>query len=219
MADKIVVLITGANQGLGYQIVRALCRSDESYEILVASRSLVKAQDAAKAAVNEFAPTKSRTWPIQVDIDDDTSISGAVHEVEAKFGRLDVLLNNAGRFPGEFHDEMLLELALGAQYDPQFQAGHITMRQAWTLSWQTNTVGTQIMTASFIPLLLKSANPRLLFVTSGTSGLTGTEDPDLPINVIPKKGWPKTSLTQQNNISAYRSSKTGMNMVRVCPLT
>ena len=87
------------------------------------------------------------------------------------------------------------------------------MRQAWNVSWNVNTVGTQIMTATFAPLLLKSHDPRLLFMTSGTSTLTGTENLALPINKVSAAGWPKTTLTAQTNIPAYRSSKCGMNMM------
>ena len=87
------------------------------------------------------------------------------------------------------------------------------MRQAWTASWNVNTVGTQIMTATFMPLLLKSHNPRLLFITSGTSTLTGTENLNLPINKVPAGGWPKKTATSINNIPAYRSAKCGMNMM------
>lgn len=88
------------------------------------------------------------------------------------------------------------------------------MRQAWTASWTTNTVGTQIVTAAFMPLLLKSHDPRLLFMTSGTSTLTGTENLNSPINKVPaNKGWPKSNLAAVSNIPAYRSAKCGMNMM------
>lgn len=126
--QKTVVLVTGANTGLGFQIVRSLCASDKAYEILVGGRSLVKAQQAAKAAIEDSPSTKSRTWPIQVDIEDDDSMKGASVEVETKFGRLDALINNAGMSPGELHDEMGLLLSLkGGQFDPQFTAGKLTM--------------------------------------------------------------------------------------------
>jgi NAD(P)-dependent dehydrogenase (short-subunit alcohol dehydrogenase family) len=84
------------------------------------------------------------------------------------------------------------------------------MREMWNKSWNVNTVGTQIMTETFVPLLLESSDPRLLFVTSGTSTLAGTDNLALPLNKAPPKGWPKTG---QNSIPAYRSSKTGMNMM------
>ena len=88
------------------------------------------------------------------------------------------------------------------------------MRQMWNQSWNINTVGTQIMTSVFMPLLLQSNNPRLLFITSGTSTLAGTENLALAVNRYPPKGWPKNkSDSTSYNVAAYRSSKTGMNMM------
>lgn len=86
----------------------------------------------------------------------------------------------------------------------------MTERDMWNQSWNINTVGTQIMTSTFVPLLLKSDNPRLLFVTSGTSTLAGTENMALFVNKYPPKGWPKA---KDPGVPAYRSSKTGMNMM------
>jgi NAD(P)-dependent dehydrogenase (short-subunit alcohol dehydrogenase family) len=64
------------------------------------------------------------------------------------------------------------------------------------------------MTESFIPLLLKSTNPRLLFITSGASQLT-TELELAGGSDSPEKGWPKPSL----GTPAYRAAKTGLNMM------
>lgn len=66
------------------------------------------------------------------------------------------------------------------------------------------------MTSAFIPLLLKSADPRLLFITSGTSTLAGTEDQVLAVNRHPAAGWPKPGFI---GVPAYRSAKTGLNML------
>src|ERR1700731_3012520 len=90
----------------------------------------------------------------------------------------------------------------------------MTMRQMWNQSWNVNTVGTQIMTSVFMPLLLQSSNPRLLFITSGTSTLDGTENLALAVNKYPPKGWPKNNFDGNSySVAAYRSSKTGMNMM------
>ena len=95
--QKTIVLVTGANNGLGTELIRSLCRSPTAYEVLVGAKSLVRAQQTSQTVVNEFPTTRSRTWPLQVDVEDDSSINGAYNEVLSKFGRLDVLLNNAGK--------------------------------------------------------------------------------------------------------------------------
>ncbi|KAK9413284.1 hypothetical protein SUNI508_02483 [Seiridium unicorne] len=175
MSDRKIVLITAANTGLGYQIVRALVGSDEAYQVLIGGRSIEKAQKAVKDVTSEYSSSRSSVSAISVDIDDDKSIEAAFQQVQKSYGSLGFLINNAG-----------------AQFDPLYhQAGKMTMREMWNASWNTNTVGTQIMTHTFVPLLLKSTDPRLLFITSGTSTLAGSENQDLPINKVPPKGWPK----------------------------
>jgi NAD(P)-dependent dehydrogenase (short-subunit alcohol dehydrogenase family) len=79
----------------------------------------------------------------------------------------------------------------------------------WMQSWNVNTAGAQVMTTTFMPLLLQSQDPRLLFVTSGTSTLTGAENLSLAIDRSPPKGWPKNVYS----LSAYRSVKSGLNML------
>lgn len=83
------------------------------------------------------------------------------------------------------------------------------MRDMWNKSWAVNTTSTQIVTYTFLPLLLKSQDPRLVFITSGTSTLTESDNTAVFVNRPPPKGWPKDSLA----VAAYRSSKTGMNMM------
>ncbi|KAF7504474.1 hypothetical protein GJ744_002211 [Endocarpon pusillum] len=173
-------------------IVRSLCNSDQAYDIIVGGRSLSKAQDAISSAVEEFPSSRSKLFPIQVDIEQDDSIRHAFNEVQSKFGKLDALVNNAG-----------------AQLDPQFAAGKLTEREMWNQSWNINTVGAQVMTSTFIPLLLQTPDPRLLFISSGASTLAGTENLTLPIDSNPPKGWPKHGFS----IAAYRSAKCGMNMM------
>ena len=213
MDPKPTILITGANAGLGLEMVKALYSSGRAYEIIIGGRSLARAEEAADVVKNDFPSTRSTLWPLQIDIEDDQSIQNIFNEVQTKFGRLDALINNAGT-----KNQSAIRTSYyypsntdaGAQFDQQFLAGKLTMRQMWNASWNVNTVGTQVMTATFAPLLLKSQDPRLLFMTSGTSTLKGSENLDLPINKVPDAGWPKKT---QSNIPAYRSSKCGMNMM------
>lgn len=187
-----IVLITGANTGIGFQIVRALCSSNQAYSILVGGRSIAKAQDAIRAAEAELPASPTNLVPIQVDVEDDDSIQSAFDDVQTRFGRLDALINNAG-----------------ALFDSQIAAGTLTAREAWTRSWNVNAAGAHIMTATFMPLLLQSSDPRLLFVTSGTATLEGIEKPTQAVNLHPPKGWPKQGF----GIASYRSAKCGLNMV------
>lgn len=96
-----VVLITGANTGIGFEIVKALCKSDEPYDIIVSGRSLEKVERAISDATTEFPASRSKLYPLQVDIEYDDSIKKAFEEVISKFGRVDALINNAGMLSHE----------------------------------------------------------------------------------------------------------------------
>lgn len=86
----------------------------------------------------------------------------------------------------------------------------MTARQAWNKSWDVNVTGAHIMTTKFLPLLLKSQDPRLLFITSGLSSLQGASDPENPKNIFAPAGLPKVLP-----FVGYRSSKAGLNMLMV----
>ncbi|KAF2096024.1 NAD(P)-binding protein [Rhizodiscina lignyota] len=197
MAAKLA-LITGGNTGLGYEIVKALVQSSKSYTILLCGRSIQKAQDAIKELQSEFPNSQSTLSALQVDIEDDDSIKKAFEEVSSKYGKLDILINNAG-----------------AQYGSSIDWDDLSsIRKAWNRTWDVNVSGTHIMTYVFAPLLLKGDDARLIFMASGTATLAGTEPMDGPIysrlNGPPPAGWPKP---EPNTVAPYRSSKTGMNMM------
>lgn len=88
-------------------------------------------------------------------------------------------------------------------------------REVWNRTWDVNVSGAQVMTEFFMPLLLKSNDPKLIFITSGTASLTETETMENPvlerINAAPAAGWPKDPKT--GRFPAYRSCKSGLNMM------
>jgi NADP-dependent 3-hydroxy acid dehydrogenase YdfG len=96
MASNPIVLITGANTGLGYETIRSLLQSSKTYTILLGGRSLDKANAAAKELQAEFAQSSSVIKTVQVDIEDDESIAKAYEHVASDYGRVDILINNAG---------------------------------------------------------------------------------------------------------------------------
>lgn len=198
MAEKTVIFITGANTGLGYETVKALYKSQIPYELIVGSRSVEKGEQAVCLLKEEIKNSPSSLSVLQADVESDDSIQKAYDTVSSKFGRVDVLINNAG-----------------AGFDREIEEGKLGLREGWNKSWDVNVAGTQVLTTSFMPLLLKSADPRLMFVTSGTSTLAETERFDNEIfqriNASPPAGWPKP--TEFNPVTVYRSSKTGLNMV------
>jgi NAD(P)-dependent dehydrogenase (short-subunit alcohol dehydrogenase family) len=86
------------------------------------------------------------------------------------------------------------------------------IREAWNKSYSLNVTSTQVVTHQFMALLLKSSDPRLIFITSGLSSLTTTSGGFVSKVMVssPAKGWPKPPSMSQ---VAYRSSKSALNMM------
>lgn len=97
MADAKVILITGANTGIGFQVARALYSADRAYGIIIGARSLSKAQDAINEIQNEFSSSSNKLTPVVLDLESDESIENAYDQVNDAFGKVDALVNNAGR--------------------------------------------------------------------------------------------------------------------------
>ena len=195
---KQIVLITGSNTGLGYEAIKSLISTPRPYEILMGTRTLSNGERAREQLKTEVSSTPSSISVVQADVNSDESLENLVKHIEEKYGKLDVLINNAG-----------------AGFDGKIQDGSMSIREAWNASWDTNVAGTQVLTTLAMPLLLHSSDPRLLFITSGTASLAETEVFDQPhlarLNAAPEAGWPKEKMV--NPITSYRSTKTGLNML------
>lgn len=93
-SNQTIVLVTGSNQGLGFEIVKKLAADNENYLILMGARSMDKVKQAA-SEVTTFAKN-TEIDIVQLDVTSDESISRAAQTVSDKYGRIDVLVNNAG---------------------------------------------------------------------------------------------------------------------------
>jgi NAD(P)-dependent dehydrogenase (short-subunit alcohol dehydrogenase family) len=91
------VLITGANTGLGLEIVRSLLKSSREYHIFLGSRSVDKGQAAVAQLKADGNGDKGKISVVQIDISDDASIENAYKTVSEKVDHVDVLVNNAGK--------------------------------------------------------------------------------------------------------------------------
>lgn len=97
MSAKTIVLITGANTGIGYETARALLRSPTPYHILLGSRSVTKGEHAVEQLRAEYPSSVSTVEVLCVDISSDHSINSAFGIVKSSHGRVDVLVNNGGQ--------------------------------------------------------------------------------------------------------------------------
>ncbi|KAL8721544.1 MAG: hypothetical protein Q9225_001798 [Loekoesia sp. 1 TL-2023] len=153
-----VVLITGANQGVGLECAKSLLLSSPSYHVLLASRSLSNGETALSSLL-ALSNLKGTASIIQLDVTSESSVSAAVDHVSSTYGRLDTLVNNAG-----------------ITEKPPSAHAHVRLRNVL----ETNTIGQVLVTESFLPLLRKSPSPRLIFVSSSVGSLSQAADPASP---------------------------------------
>ncbi|TVY13523.1 Short-chain dehydrogenase/reductase tropE [Lachnellula arida] len=191
MAYRKVVLVTGGNNGIGYEAVKAFLQSQKPYHILLGSRSVEKGQLALDALRQEVPGSKNTVEVLQVDLESDDSIEQAFEQVKKSPGQLDALVNNAG-----------------ASFDPAFISGKISLRDCFNKAYNVNVSDTNVMSWTFMPLLLKSPDPRLLFI-AGLSQITLAAEKYFPTPPQPA-GWPKTIDFET---IGYRCSKTALNML------
>ncbi len=86
-----VALVTGCSGGLGVQMAKAL--ANQGATIVPIARRLDKLKEVADEISKEFGV---ETYPIQCDITDTDRVNAVVDEIMDKFGRIDILINNAG---------------------------------------------------------------------------------------------------------------------------
>lgn len=181
--DKQIILITGATNGIGYDTSIFLARDSPNNHVIMGARNPTKAEAKLKE-VQAKVPNGSVSW-VQLDQNDDASISTAAKQIEQEFGRLDVLVNNAGICP---------------------EGGSLwTSRQHLRETFETNVFGPMILTEALIPLLKLSKNPMIINVTSGLGSIAALSpnfDPNHEIyNYKDVKG------------PGYRMSKSALNML------
>ncbi|KAF2105791.1 short chain dehydrogenase/reductase [Lophiotrema nucula] len=138
-----IVLITGANSGLGFAISKVLATTSSDFHIIIASRTLDKANEAL-ASIEALQP-KGTLSAIYLDVTDKSSIQAAAAQVEQTFGHLDVLINNAAVGGLDIED----------------------VETRFKVCLETNVTGPALVSEAFRPLLLKSSNAYSIFVSSG----------------------------------------------------
>jgi len=168
-------LITGATKGLGYETARQLRAA--GHLVYIGSRDAERGRQAAR---------ELGTRTIQLDVTDDASVIAAAGAIAAD-GGLDVLVNNAG-----IQVEMLDGAVLGAA-----ELTAEMMRQ----TFDTNVFGPVRVLHAFLPLLLRSANPVVVNVSSGLGSLN-------------RVATPGTAAYAYRGV-AYPASKAALNMITV----
>lgn len=168
------VLVTGANTGLGKAIVQSLLQSEREYYIFLASRTLFKGEQGLTSLDGYASKSKSKVKVVQLDITDDDSIASCFKAIAAEIVVLDVLVNNAG-----------------GGFDRDYLQGTMTRREAMDRTFSLNATSTHLVTEAFMPLIVKSKDAKMIWITSGTSSITEATQGAPHSAIRPAAGWPK----------------------------
>ncbi|NUU24509.1 MAG: SDR family oxidoreductase [Streptomycetaceae bacterium] len=143
-----VALVTGANRGIGYETARQL--AEHGRTVLLTARS----KDAAQTAADTLAGTGLDVRPLALDVTDEASVARAEEEVRERFGRLDVLVNNAAIHYDTWQRAATADLAVVCE------------------AVETNLYGPWRTVQAFLPLLRASGHARIVNVSSEAASLT-----------------------------------------------
>lgn len=144
-----VALVTGANRGIGKEVVRQL--HDARFRVLLGSRDDHKGEAAAR----ELDPSGDRVTAVSLDVADQESVDAMSRRVHAEIGRLDVLVNNAAIL-----------------YDTWARATSADLAEVHT-AFETNLYGAWRVTLAVVDLLRQSPHPRIVNVSSGAGSISG----------------------------------------------
>ena len=186
------VLITGANKSIGFEASRQLLK--QGYFVYLGARDLAKGEEAvAKLKAEGLTNVKA----IQIDVTNPASIEAASKQIES----LDVLINNAGISGG------IPQTALATTTD--------TIREVF----DTNFFGVINVTKAFLDTLKKSAESRIVNVTSGLGSLTLHADPNWKYYKVKSAAYgpSKSALNAYTIVLAYELQGTAFKVNAVDP--
>jgi len=172
-------LITGANKSIGFESARQLLQN--GYYVYLGSRNLENGLEAVK---NLKAEGLTNVEVVEMDVTNQQSVDAARIELGKKTEVLDVLINNAGI------SGALPQNALNADVEN------------FKNVFETNLYGVVRVTTTFIDLLRKSPEPRIVNVSSSVGSLSLQSNPN----------WPFYDLAK---FAVYSSSKSALNMYTV----
>ena len=98
-----VAVITGANQGIGKGIARALAK--EGCRLAICARNAVK----LTAVADELRGEGAEVLAVPADVSKEADVVAFFEAIEKQYGRVDILVNNAGAFDGGRIDELTME--------------------------------------------------------------------------------------------------------------
>jgi NAD(P)-dependent dehydrogenase (short-subunit alcohol dehydrogenase family) len=156
-SEKKIVLITGANKGIGFATAAGLARS--GHTVLLGARDGERGTTAARRLAADGLDARF----VRLDVTDTATIAAAAAHIDADYARLDILVNNAGISRDRPHSPTELPVAL--------------LRE----TYETNVFGVVAVTNAMVPLLRKSSAGYIANVSSSLGTVASLSDPESPL--------------------------------------
>jgi NAD(P)-dependent dehydrogenase (short-subunit alcohol dehydrogenase family) len=193
MTTKKIALITGANKGIGFETARQL--GALGMTVLVGARDETLGREAAQKLQAEGIDAR----PVQIDVTDDASVQAAAARIEADYGRLDVLVNNAGT------------PTISRVRNTPSTTDLDDMRAVY----EVNVFGVVRVTNAMLPLLRLSPAARIVNVSSEVGSISSQTDPASPLSQLPASAQYPSSKAAVNMLTAMYAKELKYTPIRV----
>jgi NAD(P)-dependent dehydrogenase (short-subunit alcohol dehydrogenase family) len=193
---QLIALITGANKGIGYQTARQL--ADRGMTVLLGARD----EERGREALRSLSAEGKDAHLVPLDVTDEAAARKAADWVDAEFGALDVLVNNAG-----------IATSGGS---PGFGGPpSSTSPDAVRDMFGTNVLGVIIVTNAMLPLLLRAPAARIVNVSSEIGSVTLASDRANPMWQLPPSVPYPVSKAALNMVTAMYAKELADTPVKV----
>ncbi|KAM0540846.1 hypothetical protein ACHAPJ_013478, partial [Fusarium lateritium] len=186
-----------ANSGIGYETVLELAKESAEFHILLGARTVAKGEKALADIKGTTGDSlKASISILSIEITDQMSVDTAKDSIEAHYGKLDVLINNAG-----------------------IVVYHVDRATAFRQSFETNVIGLMRVTETLEPLLKRSSKPLVIYVSSEQGSISLRLNPDHQFHQIQGDSY-HTSKAALNMVAAcqrYNYADAGIKVVAFNP--
>ena len=193
-----VVLITGANKGIGFEVARQLGRA--GFTVLLGARDAERGEAAAAKLRAEGSDVRA----VIADLDRaEQTATALAAKIKQEFGHLDVLINNAGVFDMTGGDGPVSTVSIDA------------MKR----TFDVNFFGTVAFTKPFLPLLRAAESARVLNVSSGLGSIGLNNETTSPFYDVKPLGYnaSKAALNMFTANLAWELRDTSIKVNSICP--
>lgn len=182
-----VALVSGANRGLGFEVARQL--SEYGMTVLLGARDFDKGLHAAR----QLAGAAGEVIAVQLDVTRQEQVDTLARWIEITYGRLDVLINNAGGY-----------------YDHDARASDGDLAPALA-AMQTHLFGSWRLCSALLPLMRRHGYGRIVNVSSGCAA-SGSND-----GACVAYRTSKSALNAYTRTLAAELEGSGIAINAVCP--